>query len=309
MPVKDTCCDDPTLSNDALTHDPMVTSWSPMAHTQFSTTAGPAADALAALSEAARGSSDPSLAGTLRREMGALRQAAVCPVVFRMLTKSCAKKSGRLRPKRFLKGAHPPAEASEIANLFSGAVEALMDGDRHRANELIKCADRSRVRDYVDKAWGENDPEIHLWHWNPAYKARRRVPEGQRDPRKKPGAALLREIFERDAWRCRYCGIKVMTAEAFKKLRKHDLESLYWGTEAAKQHPGAILIQGVYDHVVPHSTGGRTVGENLVTACWPCNAAKGDALLEEANLADPMKRPPAERDDWEGLTRLLKPAG
>ena len=50
-----------------------------MTHTQFSTTAGPAADALAALSEAARGSSDPSLAGTLRREMGALRQAASLP--------------------------------------------------------------------------------------------------------------------------------------------------------------------------------------------------------------------------------------
>lgn len=67
------------VSNDALTPDPMATSWSPMTHTQFSTTAGPAADALAALSEAARGSSDPSLAGTLRREMGALRQAASLP--------------------------------------------------------------------------------------------------------------------------------------------------------------------------------------------------------------------------------------
>ena len=66
-------------SSDALTPDPKATSWSPMTHTQFSTTAGPAADALAALSEAARGSSDPSLAGTLRREMGALRQAASLP--------------------------------------------------------------------------------------------------------------------------------------------------------------------------------------------------------------------------------------
>ena len=67
------------VSSDALTPDPNATSWSPITHAQFSTTAGPAADALAALSEAARGSSDSSLAGTLRREMGALRRAASLP--------------------------------------------------------------------------------------------------------------------------------------------------------------------------------------------------------------------------------------
>lgn len=67
------------VSGDALTPDPKTTSWSPINHIQFSTTAGPAADAVAALSEAARGSSDPWLAGTLRREMGALRQAASLP--------------------------------------------------------------------------------------------------------------------------------------------------------------------------------------------------------------------------------------
>ena len=78
-PVKPTSHVQVRVSSDALTPDPMATNWSPMTHTRFSTTAGPAADALAALSEAARGSSDPSLAGTLRREMGALRQAASLP--------------------------------------------------------------------------------------------------------------------------------------------------------------------------------------------------------------------------------------
>ena len=202
----------------------------------------------------------------------------------------------------------PPAEAPEIANLFSEAVDALMDGDRQRANELIARADRPWVRDYVDRAWGGYDREIHSWHWNPAYKARRQapVPEDQRDSRKNPGVAQLREVFARDAWRCRYCSIRVMDVGAFRKLKGQNLEALYWGNEAANQHPGANLIRGVFDHVVPHSAGGRTADENLVTACWPCNAAKWDALLEEAYLADPTMRPPADRDDWDGLTRLLQ---
>ena len=78
-PVRATSHVQVRVSSDALTPDPNATSWSPMTHTQFSTTAGPAADALAALSQAARGSSDSSLAGTLRREMGALRRTASLP--------------------------------------------------------------------------------------------------------------------------------------------------------------------------------------------------------------------------------------
>jgi len=66
-------------SRDSLAPDPVATSWSqPLA--RFSTAAGLSADAIAALSDAARGSSDATLAGTLRREMGALRRAASLPV-------------------------------------------------------------------------------------------------------------------------------------------------------------------------------------------------------------------------------------
>jgi hypothetical protein len=78
-PVKPTSHIQVRVSNDALTPDPIATTYSPLVSTHFSTTAGPAADAIAALSEAARGTSDASFAGTLRREMGALRKAASLP--------------------------------------------------------------------------------------------------------------------------------------------------------------------------------------------------------------------------------------
>lgn len=66
------------VTRDALNPDPLAEEISPTT-ASFTAVAGPSAEALAALAEAARGSSDPFLAGTLRREMGSLRKAASLP--------------------------------------------------------------------------------------------------------------------------------------------------------------------------------------------------------------------------------------
>lgn len=66
------------LSRDPLSADPAIEIVSET-EVEFSVVSGPVADAVAALSEAARGSSDSALAGTLRREMGSLRKAASLP--------------------------------------------------------------------------------------------------------------------------------------------------------------------------------------------------------------------------------------
>ena len=66
------------LTRDPFADDPFIGKVSSIS-ASFSTVAGPTADAIAALSDAARGSSDPALAGTLRREMGSLRKAASLP--------------------------------------------------------------------------------------------------------------------------------------------------------------------------------------------------------------------------------------
>ncbi len=38
------------------------------------------------------------------------------------------------------------------------------------------------------------------------------------------------------------------------------------------------------DHVVPRSRGGQHVWENVVASCQPCNARKGDKMLDQTNL-------------------------
>lgn len=60
---------------------------------------------------------------------------------------------------------------------------------------------------------------------------------------------LRPKVYERDGYRCVYCG-----------------------------HSDVPLS---LDHVVPRSKGGLTVPSNLVTACIPCNRAKGNRDLED----------------------------
>ncbi len=61
-------------------------------------------------------------------------------------------------------------------------------------------------------------------------------------------------IFARDRYRCQYCG---------RRGTAFDL---------------------TLDHILPRSRGGRTLAENLVTACRACNNRKGDRTPEEARM-------------------------
>lgn len=62
-------------------------------------------------------------------------------------------------------------------------------------------------------------------------------------------------IFRRDGWRCRYCGLEVLTGV-------HD------------GHPRLATL----DHYLPRCRGGTGHVENLVTSCLRCNQEKNDML-------------------------------
>lgn len=61
-------------------------------------------------------------------------------------------------------------------------------------------------------------------------------------------------VFTRDGFRCQYCG-------AHKRMGELN-----------------------YDHVVPRTQGGKTVWENIVTACYPCNDRKRNRTPEQAGM-------------------------
>ena len=61
-------------------------------------------------------------------------------------------------------------------------------------------------------------------------------------------------VMVRDNFHCQYCG---------------------------KKFPMGALN---YDHVVPRVQGGKTVWENIVTSCYPCNDKKGARTPEQAKM-------------------------
>jgi len=61
-------------------------------------------------------------------------------------------------------------------------------------------------------------------------------------------------VLTRDNFCCQYCGQQLPT----RKLN--------------------------YDHVIPRSRGGKTVWENIVTSCYPCNAKKDNRTPREAGM-------------------------
>jgi 5-methylcytosine-specific restriction endonuclease McrA len=77
----------------------------------------------------------------------------------------------------------------------------------------------------------------------------------------KRGVKFSRQnVYQRDKYCCQYCG---------------------------ERKP---LSQLSYDHVVPRAAGGRTVWENIVTACRTCNSRKDSQTCDEAGMW-PLHRP------------------
>jgi 5-methylcytosine-specific restriction endonuclease McrA len=129
-------------------------------------------------------------------------------------------------------------------------------------------------------------------------------PKSEREARRSPPTTVLRRLFERDGWKCRFCGIRVIEGAVRNKLQREFPDVVRWGPRNVEQHAGLFIHMGSHDHVVPWSHGGSNDPENLVIACWTCQFARGERLLEDVRVLDPRSRPPG-RDDWDGLRRIL----
>ncbi len=79
-------------------------------------------------------------------------------------------------------------------------------------------------------------------------------------------------VFTRDGFRCQYCGER-------KTARELN-----------------------YDHVVPRAQGGKTIWENIVSSCYPCNSRKRGRTPEQANMKL-LKRP--VKPKWLPMTPVV----
>lgn len=114
------------------------------------------------------------------------------------------------------------------------------------------------------------------------------------------------EVFERDSYTCRYCGIGIIPKNILAAYSKAIGRDAFRDTGTNSQRHGVVMaFRANADHVVPWSLGGKTDPDNLVTSCWSCNYGKAEYTLEQIGLIDP-RTAKLPSTSWNGLLPLLK---
>ena len=196
----------------------------------------------------------------------------------------------------------PVPEIFHAAELLDRAVDAHLAGDRIRSARLIADADMPEVREWVESLWGSPSRDIH--RVREVKGSPPTLDKDDRDPSRHATRDQERALIERDGYRCRFCGIPAVRKEIRKALHREYPEALPWGSKNAEQHAAFQCLWLQFDHVLPHSRGGRTDLDNLVVTCGPCNFGRSESTLEEVGLIDPRTRP-ASRIEWDGLERFV----
>lgn len=192
----------------------------------------------------------------------------------------------------------PIPELGIAAKLLDVAVDASLNNLPGLAASSIKSADMLAIREYTIKIVGPLTREVHRQVKRP-----KPIPKEQRDPRRMPAASVQEEIFQRDGWHCRFCGVPVISRKARKVLVNLFPVEAHWGKREYERHAALYSMAVSLDHVHPHSRGGKNEIENFVTACYCCQFGRGEWTLEEAELTDPRGFPPVA-NSWDGLARI-----
>ena len=186
-------------------------------------------------------------------------------------------------------------------NLLSEAADAHLGGDVKGAEALFHEANMPVLWDWLYPHWekchlnviDKSPPGDSMTVAKPDRHSKRFLDAPDK------AAALLR-----DGFRCRYCGIPVIGPEVGKTVCALYPSAVLWDADdPRKRHMGFQALWLQFDHVVPHSHGGRSDLENSVVSCALCNFGKDKYTLRQLGLEDPRLRAPVPTD-WDGLQRL-----
>ena len=195
----------------------------------------------------------------------------------------------------------PPIEEFELAATFlDEAVSATLLGDHQSAKELIKKADIPLICEFTNRVIGPIDPTIH-WQTSMPKDV---LPKHERVESRMPSARIGLLIHERDGWRCRFCGIRVVSKKARAILAKMFPDETRSLGGSKMKHCALNSLAASLDHILPHARGGNNEELNLVTACTCCQFGRNQWTLQEVGFNDPRDREPII-DSWDGLTRIL----
>jgi hypothetical protein len=215
-------------------------------------------------------------------------------------SKSCVLLGGDSTAWSKLTPLAPPAWLDEQLTLFREAAEATAVGNRSRAIEFLGYMKSQEMRVWFEEH-GQFSGKIRAEYLslpNPKPGAQ------SLDPVRSP-ARFEKQVFHRDAYTCRYCGLKLLAKETLVAFEQA-VGPQYFRTRGtnAQQHGIVHAFKIVADHVFPHKYGGKTSLENLVSACPSCNYGKYWYTTEQMGIDDPLSRQPTPFE-WSGLASLV----
>lgn len=195
----------------------------------------------------------------------------------------------------------PITEIADAARYLDAAVSAHFQGRSILAEELIRLADIPAIREWTDSLWGKNSPHVQ---YRSVSDAPPTFSKEQRGKERMPTVAEKNQLLMRDGYHCRFCGIPLVRKEVRKQLRELFPHMQIWGNKSTECHAALQAMWLQYDHVLPHSRGGKSGLDNMLITCAPCNYARMSYTLDEVGLADPRTREPI-RSTWDGLERIM----
>jgi 5-methylcytosine-specific restriction endonuclease McrA len=195
----------------------------------------------------------------------------------------------------------PIPQIFQAWDLLNKAVDAHLIDDRLLAESLFNKANIREVWEWLNPGWSR--PELHVVLAAPPDDTVI-VSKNLRDPDRNIAPAIRSAVLQRDGYRCRYCGIPVISAEIRKLVHRLYPRAVPWEPyDVTKQHAAFACFWLQYDHVVPHSHGGLSSLDNVVVSCALCNFGKDRFTLRQLGVADPRLRTPLP-SEWDGLERL-----
>lgn len=195
----------------------------------------------------------------------------------------------------------PIPEIFKAWEFMSQAVNAHLAGEGALAQNFFRQAEIRAVWEWLNPGWSR--PDLNVIVPRPDADTQE-IPKNMRDPDRNIAPVVKSAVLQRDGYQCRYCGIPVVHADIRKLAHRLYPDAVPWESyDVTKQHSGFACLWLQFDHVVPHSHGGRSSPDNVVVSCALCNFGKDKYTLLQLNLADPRLTSPSS-SPWDGLNRF-----